>query len=63
MKMGRFFAWLAIAIGVIYFIVPLIGTFEMSGWSFQTGSYTDPNPAFAVNSRYGAAVELDGCAS
>jgi putative spermidine/putrescine transport system permease protein len=30
MKMGRFFAWLAIAIGVIYFIVPLIGTFEFS---------------------------------
>jgi hypothetical protein len=30
---------------------PLIGTFEMSGWSFQTGSYT--NPAFAnVPSRY-----------
>jgi hypothetical protein len=23
--------------------VPLIGTLEMSGWSFQTGSYTDPS--------------------
>lgn len=30
MKMGRFFAWLAIAIGCIYFFVPLIGTFEFS---------------------------------
>ena len=30
MKTGRFFAWLAIAIGCIYFFVPLIGTFEFS---------------------------------
>ena len=22
--------------------VPLIGTFEFNGWSFQAGSYTDP---------------------
>ncbi|RYE61568.1 MAG: ABC transporter permease, partial [Oxalobacteraceae bacterium] len=30
MKMTKFFAWLAIAIGVIYFFVPLLGTFEFS---------------------------------
>jgi putative spermidine/putrescine transport system permease protein len=30
MKTNRLFAWIAIAIGVVYFIVPLIGTFEFS---------------------------------
>ncbi len=30
MKSTRIFAWLAILVGVIYFIVPLIGTFEFS---------------------------------
>ena len=30
MKSTRILAWLAILIGVIYFIVPLIGTFEFS---------------------------------
>ncbi|SOC40354.1 putative spermidine/putrescine transport system permease protein [Rhizobium subbaraonis] len=30
MKSTRFLAWLAIAVGAIYFIVPLIGTFEFS---------------------------------
>lgn len=30
MKTSRLLAWIAIAIGVIYFIVPLIGTFEFS---------------------------------
>jgi hypothetical protein len=26
--------------------VPLIGTFEFSGWSFQSGSFTDPVRGF-----------------
>lgn len=30
MKLQKFFAWLAVAIGAIYFIVPLIGTLEFS---------------------------------
>ncbi|MGF9563882.1 ABC transporter permease [Neorhizobium sp. JUb45] len=30
MKMSKFFAWLAIAVGVTYFFVPLLGTFEFS---------------------------------
>lgn len=30
MKMQKFFAWLAIAIGSFYFLVPLIATFEFS---------------------------------
>jgi putative spermidine/putrescine transport system permease protein len=30
MKLQKFFAWLAVAIGAIYFLVPLIGTLEFS---------------------------------
>ena len=30
MKMTKFFAWFAIAVGVTYFFVPLAGTFEFS---------------------------------
>jgi putative spermidine/putrescine transport system permease protein len=30
MKLQRFFAWIAVAIGAIYFVVPLVGTLEFS---------------------------------
>lgn len=30
MKLQKFFAWVAVAIGLIYFLVPLIGTLEFS---------------------------------
>lgn len=30
MKLQKFFAWIAVAIGLIYFLVPLIGTLEFS---------------------------------
>lgn len=30
MKLQKFFAWLAVAIGLVYFLVPLIGTLEFS---------------------------------
>ncbi|MCQ4630815.1 MULTISPECIES: ABC transporter permease [Shinella] len=39
MKSSRLLAWIAIAIGVIYFIVPLIGTFEFS-LRMRRGEYT-----------------------
>lgn len=39
MKSTRLLAWLAIAIGAIYFIVPLIGTFEFS-LRMRRGEYT-----------------------
>ncbi|MBB3975399.1 putative spermidine/putrescine transport system permease protein [Rhizobium azooxidifex] len=39
MKSTRILAWLAIAIGAIYFIVPLIGTFEFS-LRMRRGEYT-----------------------
>lgn len=32
---------------------PVIGTLEAGGWSFQSGSYTDPNPRFRSPARYG----------
>ena len=31
--------------------VPIIGTFEVSGWSFQDGSYTDPSLGRALGER------------
>jgi putative spermidine/putrescine transport system permease protein len=39
MKSSRLLAWIAIAIGVLYFIVPLIGTFEFS-MRMRRGEYT-----------------------
>jgi putative spermidine/putrescine transport system permease protein len=39
MKMHKIFAWIAIAIGAIYFFVPLIGTFEFS-LRMRRGAYT-----------------------
>lgn len=39
MKMQNFFAWLAIAIGAFYFLVPLIATFEFS-LRMRRGEYT-----------------------
>ncbi|MCV9961068.1 ABC transporter permease [Pararhizobium sp. BT-229] len=39
MKTNRLLAWIAIAIGVVYFIVPLIGTFEFS-LRMRRGEYT-----------------------
>jgi putative spermidine/putrescine transport system permease protein len=39
MKLQKFFAWLAVAIGAIYFIVPLIGTLEFS-LRMRRGTYS-----------------------
>ncbi len=64
MKTTRFFPWLGFAIGAIYFLVPLIATFEFS-LRMQRGTYSlkayqvvlaDPN--FQASFSYSALIAL-----
>ncbi len=64
MKTTRFFPWLGFAVGAIYFLVPLIATFEFS-LRMQRGTYSlkayqvvlaDPN--FQASFSYSALIAL-----
>ena len=52
MKSGKFWSWLIFAIGVLYFIVPLLATFEFSlrirreGYTFDAYSIVFADPRF-----------------
>jgi putative spermidine/putrescine transport system permease protein len=64
MKRSRFGAWLALAVGAIYFIVPLIGTFEFSlrmrrgEYSFDAYAVVFADPRFQATFTYSTVVAL-----
>jgi len=64
MKGSRLGAWLAIAIGAIYFIVPLIGTFEFSlrmrrgEYSFDAYRIVLADPQFQATFTYSTCLAL-----
>jgi putative spermidine/putrescine transport system permease protein len=64
MKRGRFGPWLIIAIGAIYFIVPLIGTFEFSlrmrrgEYSFDAYRVVLTDPRFQATFAYSTGLAL-----
>ncbi|HWK44939.1 MAG TPA: ABC transporter permease [Stellaceae bacterium] len=64
MKRNRFGAWLALAIGVIYFFVPLIATFEFSlrlrrgTYSFDAYSIVLGDPQFQATFGYSTIMAL-----
>jgi len=64
MKRNRFGAWLALAVGVIYFFVPLIATFEFSlrlrrgTYSFDAYEIVLADPRFQQTFGYSVVVAL-----
>jgi putative spermidine/putrescine transport system permease protein len=64
MRRSRFGAWLAIAIGVLYFLVPLIGTFEFSlrmrrgVYSLDAYRVVLGDPAFRATFGYSTLIAL-----
>jgi putative spermidine/putrescine transport system permease protein len=64
MKESRFGAWLAMAIGTIYFLVPLIGTFEFSlrmrrgTYSFDAYAVVLADPRFQASFAYSTVLAL-----
>jgi putative spermidine/putrescine transport system permease protein len=64
MKSQRIGAWIAFAIGAIYFLVPLIGTFEFSlrmrrgEYSFDAYRVVFSDPAFQATFAYSAVLGL-----
>jgi len=64
MRESRFGAWLALAIGTIYFVVPLIGTFEFSlrmrrgEYSFEAYRVVLGDPRFQASFGYSTVLAL-----
>lgn len=64
MTRGQFWAWLAIAIGAIYFFVPLIGTLEFSmrlrrgEYSFDAYGIVLADPRFRASFLYSTCLAL-----
>ena len=64
MKQSRFGAWLAMAIGCLYFLVPLIGTIEFSlrmrrgEYSFDAYRVVLADPNFQATFGYSALIAL-----
>src|SRR5215475_1575761 len=64
MKESRFGAWLALAIGTLYFVVPLIGTFEFSlrmrrgEYSFDAYKVVFADPRFQATFGYSTLMAL-----
>ncbi len=64
MKTNRLGAWLAIALATLYFLVPLIGTFEFSlryrrgEYSFDAYKIVLADPRFQASFAYSAALAL-----
>ena len=64
MNQSRFGAWLAMAIGSLYFLIPLIGTFEFSlrmrrgEYSFDAYRAVLGDPAFQATFAYSTVVAL-----
>jgi putative spermidine/putrescine transport system permease protein len=64
MRRSRFGAWLAIVLGTLYFLVPLIATFEFSlrmrrgEYSFDSYRVVLTDPAFQATFGYSALVAL-----
>jgi putative spermidine/putrescine transport system permease protein len=64
MRQSRLGAWLAIAIGTLYFVVPLVATFEFSlrmrrgEYSFDAYRAVLGDPAFQATFAYSTAIAL-----
>src|SRR5271156_3431939 len=64
MKQSRLGPWIAIAVGVLYFVVPLIGTFEFSlrirrgGYSFDAYRIVLADPQFQATFLYSTVLAL-----
>ena len=64
MKQSRFGAWLALAVGTIYFVVPLIGTFEFSlrmrrgVYSFDAYAVVLGDPRFQASFAYSTVLAV-----
>lgn len=64
MKGSRLFAWMAFAIGALYFFLPLIGTFEFSlrmirgEYSFEAYRVVFADPRFRETFAYSTALAL-----
>ena len=64
MKAGRLGPWLAIAVGTVYFLVPLIGTFEFSlrmrrgQYSFDAYRVVLADPQFQATFAYSTVLAL-----
>lgn len=64
MKSARLGPWIAIALGALYFIIPLIGTFEFSlrmrkeGYSFEAYRIVLADPNFQATFAYSTVLAL-----
>ncbi len=64
MTTSRLWAWLALGVGLIYFFLPLIGTFEFSlrmrrgVWSFDAYRVVLADPAFRATFGYSVVLAL-----
>lgn len=64
MKQSKFGSWLAIAVGTLYFLVPLIGTFEFSlrmrrgEYSFDAYRVVIADPQFQATFTYSTILAL-----
>jgi putative spermidine/putrescine transport system permease protein len=64
MKPARIWAWLALAVGLVYFFLPLIGTFEFSlrmrrgEYSFDAYRVVLADPAFRATFGYSVVLAL-----
>jgi putative spermidine/putrescine transport system permease protein len=64
MKPGRFWSWAALAVGMVYFFLPLIGTFEFSlrmrrgEYSFDAYRVVFADPRFQATFGYSVVMAL-----